>query len=126
MRDEGFLFPREHRIRLSKKYKDKLWKLITERDGGECVYCRMVYGRHTSANQHHHVKMLSQWGGDTAGNVVLLCVAHHTGNEDESAHGNKKKMVRKVLEEYLQSGYVQNWLKEHKEELDEIYKHERG
>lgn len=120
MLDEGFLFPRHRRIRLKGKEKARLWEMIKERDGG-CVYCRYVYGKYTQGVHHHHVKMLGEYGGDTADNIVMLCAAHHTGNEEESAHGNKKKMVRKVLEEYLQSDYVQRWLFDHKDELERLY-----
>lgn len=123
VRDEGFLYPREDRVRLDDKHRAILWDMISERDNYECVYCRQVLGKKSRGYHHHHIKTRGQQGGDTADNIVLLCVEHHNGNEKESAHGLYGKQVRAVLEEYIQSDYVQQWLRRHSEELEELYTH---
>lgn len=123
IRDEGFLFPREDRIRLTKSAKEKLFSMITERDHGLCVYCLMALGVKSKGWHHHHVKPLGTFGGDTADNLVLLCYNHHNGDPQESAHGVLCKRVRAVLEDYLKSDYVKGWIADHKDELDELYSH---
>lgn len=111
-RDEGFLFPRENRIRLSAAGYRKLCNMIDERDGKRCIICGSHSGLH-----HHHVRFRSAYGSDTADNLVLLCFKCH----DIYAHGKKERIFASEFSEYLNSEKCRKWNDTHREELDLIY-----
>ncbi len=66
-----------------KRASEFLWRLVWDRDGGKCVYCRvpLVRGTHTPPGQREpgntatldHIKPHSQGGFLKVGNVVLAC-----------------------------------------------------
>lgn len=112
-RDEGFLFPRENRIRLSHEEYKELCKLIDERDNFRCILCESNYGIH-----HHHVRFRSAYGSDISENLILLCESCH----QRWAHGLKEKEFQKQFEEYLNSPRVVEWTEQHRAKIDKILK----
>lgn len=110
--DDGFLYPREPRLRLSKEGYRRLCELVDERDGGRCIICGASFGLH-----HHHVRFRSAWGSDREDNLVLLCYKCH----DIYAHGKKEKSYRGEFEEYLQSERCKEFRRENQDRLDRIY-----
>lgn len=116
MRDEGFMFPREERIRLTKQGYKELCRMIDGRDGYRCIICGAPSGLH-----HHHVRFRSAWGSDREDNMVLLCAACH----DIYAHGTKEKGYRAMFQDYLESEHVKAWREAHRADLERIYKMRR-
>lgn len=110
--DEGFLYPRHPRFKLSKTGYDKLCDLVDKRDGRRCIICNSDYGIH-----HHHVVRRTHGGADREDNLVLLCYKCH----DIYAHGKKEKSYRSMFLEYLDSEKCRKFRRKHKAELDEIY-----
>lgn len=115
-RDDGFLFPRENRIRLNKTGYRKICKLVNERDGNHCIIC----GSHTGLH-HHHVRFRSAYGSDTIDNLVLLCYKCH----DIYAHGKKERLYASEFRDYLDSQKCRDWEKDHAEEIEKIYRSNR-
>ena len=107
---------RHPRLRLTEHGYRKLCRLIDERDGGCCRIC----GSHTGL-QHHHVVFRSAGGDDREDNLILLCWRCH----DAYAHGPRLKSFRDMFKEYLASDPVKAWRKQHRKELEAVYKNRR-
>jgi len=69
-------FPKLHRERLKGDAYREFAQEILRRDGYRCRHCGSMKG----LTIHHLIKR-SQLGGDTAGNVIILCLADHEAVE---------------------------------------------
>ena len=112
MRDEGFMFPREHRIKLKKNDYIKMMKLVHERDNNQCIICGDTW--HVEV---HHVKFRSAYASDTIDNLVCICKKCH----DIYCHGVKEKGWQASLREYLDSKKCRDFNALHKKQIDAIY-----
>ena len=84
------------RIRLSPRGYRLICRLVDERAsvGTGCPHCEWC-GRTDRPLQHHHVRFRSAGGGDTLGNLILLCDVCHR----DLAHGVKEKEYAKTFED---------------------------
>lgn len=112
MLDEGLLFPREDRVRLTKYGWNKIRGLIFERDEELCVTCKRRGG------DVHHVRTRGAYGGDVIENLVLLCHECHM----TKAHGIEAAKWKGYLKAYLQSECIKAWNEAHRKQAEEIYK----
>lgn len=72
----------------------KLCQEVYERDHGQCVNCGRAV---PEGMKPHHVKFKSRGGGDTADNIVMLCLDCHW----QVHHGSFGKYVQDKCERLL-------------------------
>lgn len=117
MIDEGFQFPREHRVHLSDKGCRKVRALVKERDGYRCVLCGSIFRL-----ECHHIRFRSAYGSDTVDNMILLCNScHHI-----YAHGKKEDSYRSMFLDYINSPKCKAFDAAHAREIERIYKRYGG
>lgn len=117
MLDEGFLFPREERIRLNQRGYSQICGLVDERDGGCCVLCGTPHNI-----QHHHVRFRSAWGSDTIDNLVCVCLQCHGAH----CHGVNAKETRAALLAYLEGDKCKEFEEAHRGKINSIYRKRRS
>lgn len=113
---------REERIRLTPIGYKKICELVDKRasrDGYlKCEWCGKSMGRF----HHHHIRFRSSYGSDTLDNLICLCENCHS----IYAHGDKSKKYKILFQDCrMETGYIKEWNRQHKDQAKDIYERYR-